>query len=65
MEKIKCKKCGRVHYSASPEAVRCEFCGGGYEVMEREVKKVKEAVFFEALLPYIGGAAIGRIFFLV
>lgn len=28
VEKIQCKKCGFVGYSASPESVRCSECGG-------------------------------------
>jgi|GEM_PF-2660314 len=36
MEKVMCKRCHSIGYTASPDVVRCSVCGGRHEIIPEE-----------------------------
>ena len=41
MEKVMCVKCGSIGYTASPEHVNCDECGGKHKVISEEYENLK------------------------
>lgn len=49
MEKVKCTKCGSIGYTASPEHVNCDECGGKHKIIPEDYGETKPVKRFGIL----------------